>query len=140
MLPMVLRKRNGLKIKVFLGWQFSLIIKTVTFELAATLYGGIGCQSLRQHFHQINWPSHHIQVPCDDAKRPELTYQLGKKTIQGKEDLVYFKLSGYSERCAILMNDTEDLIWELSLGSPSEETIGWVDLPQLILNKKEIFA
>lgn len=71
----------------------------------------------------------HSSTLYTDAKRPELTYQLGKKTIQGKEDLVYFKLSGYSERCAILMNDTEDLIWELSLGSPSEETIGWVDLP-----------
>ena len=83
----------------------------------------------------------HSSTLYTDAKRPELRYQLGKKTIQseegmktsksvlGKEDLVYFKLSGYSERCAILMNDTEDLIWELSLGSPSEETIGWVDLP-----------
>lgn len=50
------------------------------------------------------------------------------KFVLGKEDLVYFKFSGYSERCVILMNDIEDLIWELSLGFFFEEIIGWVDL------------
>ena len=74
----------------------------------------------------------HSSTLYTDAKRPELTYQLGKKTIQSEEGMKTSKSvlgKEDSERCAILMNDTEDLIWELSLGSPSEETIGWVDLP-----------